>query len=109
MWKGKADVRRALFGGRGSVSVWSLGHGPAPFEAVLGCELSPRGSVGPHAQEHCHELVTVISGRGLARVNGEPQGLSPGAVVTVPLGAVLELENRSKTSRLRYVIIKAVR
>src|SRR4051812_7268189 len=34
------DVRRDLFGGRGTVRVWSLTSAPAlPFTAVLACEL----------------------------------------------------------------------
>jgi uncharacterized cupin superfamily protein len=106
-WVGKPDVRRALFGGKGSVSVWSLGEGPAPFEVVLGCELAPGSSVGPHVQTDCSELVVVIAGRGRARVDGARVALAAGTLVTLPLGATLELHNTSKRAKLRYVIVKA--
>ncbi|MBL8956046.1 MAG: cupin domain-containing protein [Myxococcaceae bacterium] len=107
MWKGKPDVRKALFGGRGTVKVWALGAGPEPFTALLGCELSPRGSVGPHAQEDCGEVVAVLAGRGAASVDGVVHPLAPGAVVELPLGSVLTLENTSRVNKLRYLIIKA--
>ena len=41
-------VKTDLFGGKGDVSVSDLlgGRQAKPFEAVLGCELAPGGSVG---------------------------------------------------------------
>jgi len=110
-WKGagRPDVREQLFGGRGRVSVWSLAAGALaePFEVVLGCELAPSSSVGAHVQQDCSELVVVTEGRGEARVDGGAMKLAPGVVVAVPLGAALELVNRSKTKPLRYLIVKA--
>jgi quercetin dioxygenase-like cupin family protein len=104
-WRGPIDVRKALFGGRGTVRVWNAAEVPPGFEVALGCELSARGSVGPHAQEHCDELVIGVSGRGTARVNGQRTVLSPGVVVPVPVGAVLEL--KAGATKLRYLIVKA--
>lgn len=109
--KGQPDLREALFGGRGVVRVWNLlaDHKPAPkpFTAVLSCELDPAGSVGRHVQEHFPELVIGLEGTGEAGVDGQWQALEPGDVVHLPLGAVLELRNRSDSEPLRYLIIKA--
>lgn len=110
MWKGRGepDRRRELFGGRGEVRVWSLLDGvTAPFDCVLGCELDPGGSVGEHVQEHCAELVIVTEGTGEAAVSGERHALRPGVVVPLPRGKSLSIENRSRKSVLRYLIIKA--
>jgi quercetin dioxygenase-like cupin family protein len=99
------DVQKALFGGRGTVRVWNVAEVPPGFEVALRCELSARGSVGPHAQEHCDELVIGVSGRGTAKVDGLLHALEAGAVVPVPVGAVLEL--RAGATKLRYLIVKA--
>lgn len=104
------DHRRELFSGRGGVRVWNLApsRGPlAPFTAVLACELEPGGSVGTHVQEHFPEIVVVIEGLGTAHVGGSPRALQPGALVELPLGDTLALENGSETEPLRYLIIKA--
>jgi quercetin dioxygenase-like cupin family protein len=101
-------VRRDLFGGRGAVQVWDLlGREVAPpFTAVLGCELEPGGSVGPHRQQDFPELVLGLGGLGQATVDGVPHRLGPGDVVYLPLGAALALENPGEEV-LRYLIIKA--
>lgn len=104
------DVRRELFGGRGEVTVWSLLPalpGLGPFSAALACELSPGGTVGAHRQERDVELVLGVSGTGRARVNGVFHPIEPRAVVPLPLGAVLSIENDSSTEPLVYWIIKA--
>ena len=102
------DTRHALFHGRGACRVWSLVPEPAaPFAAVLACELEPSGIVGTHLQEYFPEIVVVISGAGSARVNGQPRELWPGAVIELPLGQTLALENTSADAPLRYLIIKA--
>lgn len=109
--KGQADVRSALFGGSGEVRVWNLladhYRAPNPFTAVLGCELAPGGHVGRHLQQHFPEIVIGLSGRGEARVNGEPTSLAEGDVVHLPLGSTLELRNLSDDEPLAYLIIKA--
>jgi quercetin dioxygenase-like cupin family protein len=111
MWdRDRAHDRRAgLFGGRGAVRVWDLAGDPkvAPFSAVLACELEPSSSVGKHVQQRDPEIVIVIEGAGTAHVGGEPRGLQPGAVVELPFGKSLALENASATEPLRYLIIKA--
>lgn len=97
-----------LFGGRGEVQVWSLMERVSgPFTAVLSCELAPGGSVGRHRQQECPEVVIGLEGSGRATVNGAPQPLEPGAVVYLPFGAILALENLSAAEPLRYLIIKA--
>jgi quercetin dioxygenase-like cupin family protein len=102
------DVRANLFGGTGDVSVFSLLGGDAsPFTAVLWCELSPGGSVGPHVQQEFPEIVIGIEGDGAATVNGAPYSLGSGDVVHLPLGSVLSLENRSSERPLTYLIVKA--
>jgi quercetin dioxygenase-like cupin family protein len=105
---GTADAREALFGGEGTVRVWDLlsRRTAPPFTAVLGCELTPGGSVGRHQQQHCPEIVVGLGGEGRARVNGVEQPLLTGDVVYLPLGAILEIVNPS-TEPLRYLIIKA--
>jgi quercetin dioxygenase-like cupin family protein len=111
MWtgKGEPDRRRNLFGGVGEVRVWSLLERPVPpFDCVLGCELDPGGSVGPHVQERCAEIVIVTEGRGRARVGGGPVDLEPGVVVQLPLGQTLALVNGSDDAPLRYLIVKAL-
>jgi quercetin dioxygenase-like cupin family protein len=109
--KGQPDLREELFGGRGVVRVWDLladrRTAPTPFTAVLSCELDPGGSVGRHRQEQFPEIVIGLAGSGEAAVNGVAQTLDPGDVVHLPLGAVLELRNRSDSEPLRYLIIKA--
>jgi len=90
------------------VRVFSLLNRAAdPFTAVLSCELDPGGSVGPHIQDACPELVIGLSGRGRACVDGEARALEAGDTVFLPLGSVLALENLSADEPLRYLIIKA--
>jgi glyoxylate utilization-related uncharacterized protein len=103
------DRREGLFGGSGAVSVWSLcDTGPAPpFGAVLACELEGGGSVGAHVQQECAEVVIVLEGEGVARVDGAPRALRPGVVVELRLGQTLALENASPERSLRYLIVKA--
>jgi glyoxylate utilization-related uncharacterized protein len=97
-----------LFGGAGEVRVWSLLHGPSePFTAVLTCELAPAGAVGRHVQQEFPEVVLGIVGDGEARVDGAPHRLGPSSAVYLPLGATLEIVNRSESEPLRYLIVKA--
>jgi quercetin dioxygenase-like cupin family protein len=101
--------QRDLFGGHGEVLVWSLA-GPEQlpsFSAVLACELEAGGSVGAHVQQEADEIVVITQGSGTARVDGEPQALTPGAVVWLPLGKQLALQNDSDENPLLYLIIKA--
>jgi quercetin dioxygenase-like cupin family protein len=104
------DRRDALFGGRGAVRVWDAGSAglPRPFAVALACELEPGASVGAHVQEHHPEVVIGVEGRGVARVDGAPHALEPGAVVPVALGRRLAIENGSEAEPLRYLILKAV-
>lgn len=89
--------------------VWDLAGNPrvAPFSAVLACELEPASSVGKHVQQRDPEIVIVIEGSGTALVAGQPVPLQPGAVVELPFGKSLALENGSDAEPLRYLIIKA--
>jgi quercetin dioxygenase-like cupin family protein len=107
--KNKADERQALFGGHGTVKVWDLlgSRKAPPFSAVLHCELEASGSVGAHQQLHDPEIIVGIAGQGQALVNGEAQALSAHAVIHLPLGSVLAIENLSATEPLVYLIIKA--
>lgn len=97
-----------LFGGKGEVLVWDLlRDAPAPpFREVLACELAIGASVGAHRQEHYPELVIVNAGSGQATVDGVVCPLSPGSVVYLPLGSVLELKCHGPQP-LRYLIVKA--
>ncbi len=102
------DAREALFGGQGTVRVWSLAPTPMrPFTALLACELDPLGTVGAHVQQEHDETVIIVEGRGEATVAGERRPLSPGTAVFLRLGETLALQNRSDTEPLRYVIVKA--
>lgn len=102
------DVRQSLFGGSRAVRVWSLVASPrVPFAAVLACELDPGGRVGTHVQEVHAELVIVVEGEGRVTVNGAVALVVPGAVVELPLGETLAIENGSDDQPLRYLIIKA--
>ena len=103
------DRRERLFGGSGAVLVWNLSDaepGP-PFGAFLSCELEGGSSVGAHLQEEFAEVLIVIEGEGVARVEGSPVPIHAGVVVQVPLGRTLALENASLERPLRYLIIKA--
>lgn len=101
-------VHHDLFGGIGEVQVSSLLHGEsAPFTAVLSCVLAPGGSVGPHVQQDFPELVIGVEGQGDARVNGAMHLLDASHAVYLPLGAALEIMNRSEHHPLRYLIVKA--
>jgi quercetin dioxygenase-like cupin family protein len=102
------DVRRELFGGKGTVRVWSLTAAPAlPFTAVLACELEAGGSVGTHVQDQFPEIVIGISGSGSASVNGVVAALRAGDVVELVRGHTLSIVNNSNETPLRYLIIKA--
>lgn len=103
-----ASVHTNLFGGVGQVRVESLLHGAsAPFTAALSCELAPGGSVGAHKQQDDPELIIGVSGEGEARVNGSAHPLAASKAVYLPLGAALEIVNRSDREPLRYLIVKA--
>jgi quercetin dioxygenase-like cupin family protein len=105
---GPPFVQTNLFGGVGEVRVWSLLRGATePFTAALSCELAAGGSVGPHKQEEYPELVLGIDGEGEASVDGVWQRVGPLSALYLPLGAVLEIVNRSQEQPLRYVIVKA--
>ena len=102
------DVRRELFGGKGTVRVWSLTTRPAaPFTAVLACELEPSSSVGTHLQQQFPEIVVGVSGTGSVSVNGSPAALRAGSVIELALGHTLAIANSSHETPLRYLIIKA--
>jgi mannose-6-phosphate isomerase-like protein (cupin superfamily) len=103
------DRRERLFGGGGAVLVWNLcDAGPRPpFGAVLACELEGGGSVGAHVQRDFAEVLIVVEGEGVARVGDAPVVMQPGAVVELPLGQTLALENASAERPLRYLIVKA--
>ena len=90
------------------MTVWDLLGTLAapPFQAILSCELSPGGKVGRHRQEQHPEVVLGLGGAGTATVDGQAHTLTPGAVVYLPLGAVLSLDNPGPEP-LRYLIIKA--
>lgn len=102
------DVRRDLFGGRGTVKVYNLDRSPMPpFAAALWCELEAGGVVGRHRQEHCPEIVLGLEGEGEATVGDRTFPLVAGSVVQLPLGSILALRNRRDDAPLRYLIIKA--
>jgi quercetin dioxygenase-like cupin family protein len=106
--EGSVTVYPSLFGGVGEVRVLSLLHGASePFTAVLSCELAPGGRVGAHLQQEFPELVIGIAGEGEARVNGAAHALDALHAVHLPLGAALEIVNRSEHEPLRYLIVKA--
>jgi quercetin dioxygenase-like cupin family protein len=102
------SLRVGLFGGVGTVKVWSLLQERAePFTAVLSCELDPGGHVGRHKQQEFPEIVVGIDGDGEATIGGVRRSLGPGDTVFLPLGEVMELRNLSESAPLRYLIIKA--
>ena len=105
---GLPAVYTNLFAGRGEVRVWSLLQAKSePFTAALSCELAPGGVVGRHMQQEFPELVLGIAGDGEVRVDGVPQPFGPLSAVYLPLGATLEIVNRSASAPLRYLIVKA--
>ena len=89
--------------------VWNLGDTAPepPFAAILACELEGGGSVGTHLQQEFAEVLIVVEGEGVARVGGSPTPIQSGAVVQLPLGQTLALENASADRPLRYLIVKA--
>lgn len=106
---GAPDARKDLFGGKGEVLVWDLMGGAdfPPFTAVLACELEPGGRVGTHRQEHFPEIVIFTEGTGAVELDGARADVSIGAMVALPLGSTLAIENASSTEPLRYLIVKA--
>ena len=97
-------VRTNLFGGVGEVRVWNLLHGSAePFTAVLslralaGWERRPARAAGIPRNRDRHRW------RGEARVDGVAHRLGSFSAVHLPLGAVLEIVNRSQVEPLRYL------
>lgn len=105
----RTDVREALFGGTGAVSVCAPKQTlPASFTVVLNCELTANGSVGTHMQDKDDEIVIGVSGEGRAIVDGRKHPLAVGAVVAVPCGTSLAIENTADEP-LRYVIVKTPR
>ena len=106
--RGPQAVHTNLFGGVGEVRVLSLLQGASePFTAVLSCELAPGASVGAHKQQDFPETVIGVAGEGEARVNGAVHPLDAFHAVYLPLGAALEIVNRSEREPLRYLIVKA--
>ena len=107
--KQNAFVQENLFGGQGAVHVWNLlgSQTALPISAVLWCELEPSGSVGPHQQQADAEVVICVSGEGQATVAGQTFALGPGALVHLPFGATLSLENTSSERPLCYLIVKS--
>ena len=103
----RADVRRDLFGGEGVVRVWDLGAAPAPFTAVLYCELAAGGRVGEHVQQSDDELIVVLAGEAVLYVDGRAHGCVAGNCVGLPLGARLAIDNASMDAPVRYLIVKA--
>jgi quercetin dioxygenase-like cupin family protein len=103
------DRREQLFGGRGVVLVWNLCGAPPspPFGAILACELEGGGSVGAHVQQEFAEVLIVVEGQGVARVGDVLLSLRAGAVVEIPFGRTLAIENGSPAHPLRYLIVKA--
>ena len=101
-------LRADLFGGQGSVQLWSLIHPERaePFKAALWCELEPGGSVGAHRQEHYPELILCLSGEGSARIGPRWFSFLPGVCLYLPLGEILALR-AGDSSPLVYLIIKA--
>ncbi|MCA9583535.1 MAG: cupin domain-containing protein [Myxococcales bacterium] len=102
-------TRVDLFGGQGEVRLWDLlgaATAAAPFTTVLWCELAPGGRVGAHRQADDAELVIGLGGQGRAFVGDVEHALGEGAVVSLPLGAILRLENLGDAP-LRYLIVKA--
>jgi len=100
----------ALFGGRGEVRVRDLLGEPsplAPFGAALACELDAGGAVGIHVQSDLAEVVIFVEGRALVTVGAARREAGPGAVVPLPLGETLAIENASQDEPLRYLIVKA--
>jgi mannose-6-phosphate isomerase-like protein (cupin superfamily) len=63
--------------------------------------------VGRHRQQELPEVVITVEGTGEAGVNGVAVPMTPGAVVHLPLGAVLSITNLSTAAPLRYLIVKA--
>jgi mannose-6-phosphate isomerase-like protein (cupin superfamily) len=103
----RPERRVNLFGGHGEVLVESLvGELCAPFTVALNCELSPRGKVGEHVQQHEDELCIVLGGEGVMQVNGAPRAVRAGSVVGLKLGQRLSIENTLDVP-LRYLIVKA--
>ena len=102
-------LRSDLFGGQGSVQLWSLIHPERaePFKAVLWCELEPGGSVGAHRQEHYPELILCLSGEGSARIGPRWFSFLPGVCLHLPLGEILALR-AGDAAPLVYIIIKAM-
>jgi mannose-6-phosphate isomerase-like protein (cupin superfamily) len=103
------DRRERLFGGSGAVLVWNLcdaNPGP-PFGAILACELEGGGIVGAHVQREFAEVLIVVEGDGVARVDQSPVYVHAGVAVQIPLGRTLALENASPERPLRYLIVKA--
>lgn len=107
--EGRSFRQSSLFGGQGEVIIRDLLEGATalPFEAALACELEPNGSVGPHRQAECHELIIVLSGEGTATIDDHVHPLRSATTLCLTHGAILALHNTSTTEPLRYLLIKA--
>ncbi len=102
------DVRSALFGGEGIVRVWVVPTRAAPpFSVVLACELEASGRVGVHVQAQDAEMIVGVTGEGVVIVDEVPTLLGPGAVVALPLGGRMAIDNASPVEPFRYLILKA--
>jgi glyoxylate utilization-related uncharacterized protein len=58
-------------------------------------------------QQDFPEIVIGVEGEGEARVNGAVHVLDASHAVYLPLGAALEIVNRSEREPLCYLIVKA--
>ena len=61
------------------------------------------GSTVVHFHEQGDELFYVVTGRGMARLGEETEGIGPGDVIFVPRGAVYRIENLDNEEPLTVV------
>jgi quercetin dioxygenase-like cupin family protein len=92
------DLLELARAGAGTGAIWALETEDLDVNVVA----FPAGRcVGAHVNDQADVLLVVVAGRGVAELDGRPQGLSPGVMVLIPKGTRRSV--RSTADRLVYV------
>jgi mannose-6-phosphate isomerase-like protein (cupin superfamily) len=96
-----------LFGGKGRFLRFPhfSDQDAPPFTVIAETEMAPGAYAGLHVQPDQQELLYVLEGHGLFRIDGSQQEVGPGDALLARTGTEFALSNTG-TSPLRYLVVK---
>jgi mannose-6-phosphate isomerase-like protein (cupin superfamily) len=96
-----------LFGGAGRFLRFPhYGEQDAPpFTVIAETEMAPGAYAGLHTQPDQQELLYILEGSGIFRIDGQQQDVGPGDAILARAGAEFALSNTG-SSPLRYLVVK---